>query len=42
LLEARSRPPELLTQTIEFWRRWVSKCRTMAAVRDANRSALML
>jgi len=43
LLEARLVGTELLTQTLEFWRRWVSKCRYDGRWREmVNRSALML
>jgi hypothetical protein len=37
LIEARLVGTELLTQTLEFWRRWVSKCRyDDPAVQDAS------
>src|SRR6266568_238600 len=43
LMEARLVGTELLTQTLEFWRRWVSKCRYDGRWREmVNRSALML
>src|SRR5258705_3190146 len=43
LLEARLVGTELLKQTLEFWRRWVSKCRYDGRWREmVNRSALML
>ena len=43
LLEARLVGTELLTQTLEFWRRWLSKCRYQGRWREmVNRSALML
>ena len=43
LLEARLVGTELLTQTLEFWRRWLSKCRYHGRWREmVNRSALML
>src|SRR5215467_14295344 len=43
LLEARLVGTQLLTETLEFWRRWVSKCRYDGRWRETvNRSALML
>ena len=43
LMEARLVGTELLTQTVEFWRRWLSKCRYDGRWREmVNRSALML
>ncbi len=43
LMEARLVGTELLTETLEFWRRWVSKCRYDGRWREmVNRSALML
>src|ERR1700722_6033359 len=43
LMEARLVGTELLTQTLEFWRRWLSKCRYDGRWREmVNRSALML
>src|SRR6516165_367703 len=43
LLEARLVGAELLTQNLEFWRRWVSKCRYQGRWREmVNRSALTL
>src|SRR5258707_15228023 len=43
LLEARLGGPQLLTETLEFWRRWGSKCRYHCRWRErANRSALSL
>ena len=43
LLEARLVGTELLTQTLEFWRRWLSKCRYQGRWREmVNRSALTL
>ncbi len=43
LMEARLVGTELLTQTLEFWRRWLSKCRYHGRWREmVNRSALML
>ena len=40
LLEARLVGTELLTQTLEFWRRWLSKCRYQGRWREmVNRSA---
>jgi GH15 family glucan-1,4-alpha-glucosidase len=43
LLEARLVGTELLTRTLEFWRRWSSKCRYQGRWREmVNRSALTL
>jgi hypothetical protein len=43
LLEARLVGTELLTRTLEFWRRWLSKCRYQGRWREmVNRSALTL
>src|ERR1700731_3654305 len=43
LMEARLVGTELLTQTLEFWRRWLSKCRYDGRWREmVNRSALVL
>jgi glycosyl hydrolase family 15 len=43
LMEARLVGTELVTETLEFWRRWVSKCRYDGRWREmVNRSALML
>jgi hypothetical protein len=43
LLEARLVGTELLTRTLEFWRRWLSKCRYRGRWREmVNRSALTL
>src|SRR6516164_3673223 len=43
LMEARLVGTQLLTQTLEFWRRWISKCRYDGRWREmVNRSALML
>src|SRR6516225_2217916 len=43
LLEARLVGTELLTQTLEFWRRWLSKCRYQGRWREmVTRSALTL
>jgi GH15 family glucan-1,4-alpha-glucosidase len=43
LLEAQLVGTELLTQTLEFWRRWLSKCRYHGRWREmVNRSALTL
>ena len=43
LLEARLVGTELLTQTLEFWRRWLSKCRYHGRWREmVHRSALVL
>ena len=42
-MEARLVGTELLTQTLEFWRRWMSKCRYQGRWREmVNRSALTL
>jgi GH15 family glucan-1,4-alpha-glucosidase len=42
-MEARLVGTELVTETLEFWRRWVSKCRYDGRWREmVNRSALML
>jgi hypothetical protein len=42
-MEARLVGIQLLTETIEFWRRWLSKCRYDGRWRETvNRSALML
>ena len=43
LMEARLIGTELLTQTLEFWRRWLSKCRYDGRWREmVHRSALTL
>lgn len=43
LLEARLIGTDLLTETLEFWRRWLSKCRYQGRWREmVNRSALTL
>src|SRR5262249_53961741 len=43
LMEARLVGTQPLTETLEFWRRWVSKCRYDGRWREmVNRSALML
>ena len=43
LMEARLVGTQLLTETLEFWRRWVSKCRYDGRWRETvNRSALVL
>jgi GH15 family glucan-1,4-alpha-glucosidase len=43
LLEARLVGEELLTQTVNFWRRWLSKCRYSGRWREmVNRSVLTL
>jgi hypothetical protein len=36
LMEARLVGTEMLTQTLEFWRRWVSKCRYDGMARDGQ------